>query len=104
MSEACCVDKSVFSHDLEDVSQALGLSKEEEEAIRRVINDVLRGDRRMKISEMIEYIWTSKCPDLSLNARIYATFRLGMEVYGILVQGIVESLAGATRGESAEAT
>ena len=101
----CCLDKSLFSHDMEEVSRALGVSRDEEEAVKRIINEVLRGDgRRMRISEMIEYIWSSKCGELSLNARIYATFRLGMEVYGALIEGVIKSLEGAGGSGRSEAS
>jgi hypothetical protein len=86
-----CLEGTEFLHDQEEVHRALGLSPEEKEEALRLVSEALK---RAKISEMLEYIWSEKCGSLSTKGKIYATFRLGMDVYSIILERALKSAGG----------
>ncbi|MEB3774196.1 MAG: hypothetical protein GSR86_04640 [Desulfurococcales archaeon] len=92
---SCCIDPGKLDHSREEIYEALGISGEAKEKISRVIEEALS---RAKISEMIQHIWHDSCEDLTLEERIYATFRLGMDVYSLLLEAIIEKSGEGDNG------
>ncbi|MCE4612902.1 MAG: hypothetical protein F7C07_03615 [Desulfurococcales archaeon] len=86
-----CIPKTEFSHNEEEVHKALGLNTEEKDAALKLVSEAIK---RAKISEMLEYIWSDNCESLSVKAKIYATFRLGMDVYSIILERALRSAGG----------
>lgn len=82
----CCLDKDKVRHDEEEIYKALGLSDDDKGKVDTIVNEALS---KRKISEMLEHIWSEKCEELSLEARIYATFRLGMDIYSLLIGSMI---------------
>ncbi|MEM0366593.1 MAG: hypothetical protein QXR02_02935 [Acidilobaceae archaeon] len=82
----CCIDKNIFKHDNDNLADAIGVSSEEKIIVSRIVDDALKLRR---VSEMIELIWSSECLNLTTQGKVYATFRLGIEVYRIIVEGML---------------
>ena len=95
-SGSLCLQKTDFLHQEEEVHKALGLSAEEKEAALRLVSEAVK---RGRISEMLEYIWSDGCESLSFKGRIYATFRLGMDVYSMILERALKSVGGEKEGE-----
>ncbi|BAA79633.2 hypothetical protein APE_0661.1 [Aeropyrum pernix K1] len=82
----CCLDPSTFSHREGDIARAMGLSGEDASRVRKYVEDLLKQSPPPKVSEALERIWARDCGNLSLEQRIYATFILGVSIYGSMVQ------------------
>ena len=92
---SCCIEREAFSHDSESLAEALGVSEEERSRAVRLVDDALR---LRKVSEMVELIWSERCGDLSIQARVYATLKLGMDIYRIILESMIAQETGG-RGE-----
>ncbi|WP_148706355.1 hypothetical protein [Aeropyrum camini] len=82
----CCLDPSMFSHRQGDIAKALSLNDEEAVRVKKYVEDPLKQRPPPKVSEALERIWSRDCASLSLRQRIYATFILGISIYGSIVQ------------------
>jgi hypothetical protein len=82
------------------VAEALGLSREEAERVKRLVSELgERLKRGAKVSQLLEEIWAGKrCESMSLEERIFATFLLGAEVQTT----IILSLVSLSRGKGEE--
>jgi len=94
-----CIDTGKIDHDKPDIYEALGLSVSEKDEVARVVGEAVK---MRKVSEMLEYIWSSKCGELSLEARIYATLRLGMDLYAMVLESVIAKREAETGGEASK--
>lgn len=101
MPGSACIDAGRIDHGKSDVYEALGLSAAERDEVVKVVNDALKMRR---ISEMLEYIWGGRCSDLSLEARIYATLRLGMDLYALILESILAKGESEGGGKESKAS
>ncbi len=85
---ACCIDSEKLDHGKGEIYEALGLARDDKDKVEKVLQEAIN---RRRISEMIEHIWVSKCGDLTLEEKVYATFRLGMEIYALLLDAVIKS-------------
>ncbi len=84
-----------MDHEKENLAEALGMTPEEKALASKIIDEALKKGR---VSEMLEVIWSNEgCEAMSLQAKIYATFRLGMDVYRIILEDML-----LRRGEGEE--
>lgn len=83
---SCCIDKGVFVHDSDSLAEALGVSGEERLKATKVVEEALRLER---VSKMIELIWSDRCENLSIQAKVYATLKLGMDIYRIVIESML---------------
>ena len=86
MGGECCLSKDAFNHEAQAIHEALGVEEEEKEKVDEIIFESLKNSRRM--SELIEKIWTEKCGELSLQARVYGTIRIAIEVFSMYLEGV----------------
>jgi len=86
----------VFSHDSESLAEALGVSGEERLEALRIVEEALKLRR---VSEMVELIWSVRCEGLSIQAKVYATLKLGMDIYRLILESIIAE-EGRVREES----
>jgi len=91
-----CLPRTEFLHEEKEVHKALGLSPEEKNTAIGLVSEAVK---RSRVSEMLEYIWSEKCNSLSIKGKIYATFRLGMDVYAIILERALKSSGGDRGGE-----
>jgi hypothetical protein len=89
---SCCIDSSVFSHDSDSLAEALGVSEEERLKATKLVDEALK---LRKVSEMVELIWSKRCDDLSVQAKVYATLKLGMDIYRIILESMLVERGGA---------
>lgn len=82
----CCIDREIFSHDSESLAEALGVNEEERLKASKIVDEALRLRR---VSEMIEFIWSDMCNSLSTQAKVYATLKLGMDLYRIIIESML---------------
>jgi len=92
---ACCIDKRVFAHDSESLAEALGVSEEERLRASRLVDEALKLD---KVSRMVELIWSDRCENLSTQAKVYATLKLGMDIYRIIIESMLVQSERESRG------
>jgi hypothetical protein len=93
---SCCIDRETFSHDSESLAEALGVSEEERLRAVKLVDDALR---LRKVSEMVELIWSERCEGLSIQAKVYATLKLGMDIYRIILESMIAQEEAGGRGE-----
>lgn len=99
----CCVPRDTFKHDRKEVWAALGLDRDEADEVKNLINKVLEEERL--VSRIMERIWGEGGCRLSLQAKIYATFLLGVEVYELILVNVMKSVglgSGELGSEGAE--
>ncbi len=101
MPGCSCIDSRKIDHDRPDIYEALGLSASEKDEVARVVGEAVK---MRKVSEMLEYIWGDKCNELSLEARIYATLRLGMDLYAMVLESVVARREAEASGEASKAS
>ncbi|MDM7274949.1 MAG: hypothetical protein P3X22_002330 [Thermoprotei archaeon] len=84
---SCCIERGSLNHEKENLVEALGMTPEEKVLASKILDEALKKGR---ISEMLEVVWSSEgCEAVSLQAKIYATFKLGMDVYRIILEDIL---------------
>ena len=88
--EECCIPRNTFKHSKKEIWAALGLDKKEADEVKRLINEFLEEEK--VISRIIEKIWGDGECRLTLQARIYATFMLGVEVYDMILVNVMKSI------------
>lgn len=93
---SCCLEKSVLRHEEDNIGRALGLSEEEVKKVREFVDSI--SSRRLRVSQLLEVIWTNECTSLKLEQKIYATFLLGVNLYGSLVRDYLIRAAGVQGG------
>jgi len=76
-----------FRHGEKEVYAALGLTREEADEVNEMILRIMREEKL--VSKVLEKIWDPENCDLTLNQRIYATFRLGVEVYNLVISEVL---------------
>lgn len=62
----------------------------------KLVDDALR---LRKVSEMVELIWSERCEGLSIQAKVYATLKLGMDIYRIILESMITQEEAGGRGE-----
>ncbi len=96
---SCCIDRSVYSHDSDNLAEALGVSEEERLKAVELVSNALKLRR---VSEMVELIWSERCEDLSVQAKVYATLKLGMDIYKIVLESMLAETEGVSSSQSEE--
>lgn len=96
--ESCCLDKERLRHEEDNIGRALGLSDDDVKKVKEYV-DGLSGEKR-RVSELLEAVWSDDCGRLTLEQRIYATFLLGVNLYGSLVREYILRVVGASGGAS----
>ena len=100
LTDKSCIDVGRIDHEKTDIYEALGLEASDRDMVVKIVDEAIKMRR---VSEMIEYIWGRRCGDLSLEARIYATLRLGMDLYAMVLESVISS-RGAEKGGEASKT
>ncbi len=90
MAEECCLDRNVFNHEAQAIHEALGVSDEEKEIVDTIVFEALKSSNRM--SELIEILWTDRCSEVSLQARVYGTIRIAIEVFSMYLEGVARRM------------
>ncbi len=85
-----------FKHEEKEVYAALGLSKEEAERVNDMLIKMMKEEKL--VSRVLEKIWDPENCDLPVNQRIYATFRLGVEVYNLVISEVLAIVLSGGEG------
>ncbi len=98
---SCCLKeddciKVSFKHDEKEVYAALGLTREDAERINEMLLKLMREEKL--VSKVLEKIWDPENCDMEVNQRIYATFRLGVEVYNLVISEVLSIVLSGGEG------
>lgn len=85
-----------FNHGEKEVYMALGLSKDEADMVNDMILKMMKEEKL--VSKVLEKIWSEEGCNLSINQRIYATFRLGVEVYNLVISEVLAIVLSGGEG------
>ncbi len=98
---SCCLKENgcvrlAFRHEEKEVYAALGLSREEAERINEMLLKLMREEKL--VSKVLEKIWDPENCEMEVNQRIYATFRLGVEVYNLVISEVLSIVLSGGEG------